>query len=265
MSFPFIIDIIARRLIPGGGHLLSGNAMKFLAVYVLNTVLLLACAGSGVAQQARPQTYEQSRTPLMRAAERGDLRAVRVLLKKGVDVNAKDTFGGTALMSAAAQGHLAVVKALLAAGADPNAQGATFHYGDFSILIAAMRPENNDWLRIVDALIAAGAEVNPTGAFARFPLAHAVEKRDIKMIDALLARGAAVNFKNTAGMTALMFAAVELSPEMVRYLIGKGADVKARTEAGETALSLARQVPGESRSEERAEVERLLEEAGADK
>ena len=148
-------------------------------------------------------------------------------------------------MTTAAKGHLTVVKALLAAGADPNAKGATFHYGDFSVLMAAMQPENKDWLRIIDALIAAGAEVNPTGAFARFPLAHAVESRSVEMVDALLTRGADVNSKNPSGMTALMGAVVGLSPEMVRHLIIKGADVKARTKDGETALSLMRQVLGE--------------------
>lgn len=239
--------------------------MKLLAVYVSSTILLLACTELCMAQQARPQTYEQSRTALMRAAERGNLRAVRVLLKKAADVNAKDSFGGTALMFAANKGHLAVVEALLTAGADPNAVGATFHYGDFSVLIAAMELENKNWLRIVDALIAAGAKVNPTGAFARFPLAHAIEKESVKMIDALLARGADVNFKNPEDVTPLMFAAVKVSPEMVRYLISKGADVKARTKNGDTALSLLRQLPGDYRREEIEEIERILKEAGADK
>ena len=239
--------------------------MKPLASHILSAILLIACAAPGGARQARPRTYEQSRTPLMRAAERGDLRTVRALLKRRADVNAKDVFGGTALMSAASRGHLQVVKALLAAGADPNARGATFHYGDFSVLIAALQTENRDWLRIVDALIAAGAEVNPTGGFGRFPLVHAVERRSTEMVDALLARGADVNLRNPEGMTALMAAAVEGSPEMVRHLLGKGADVKARTKDGETALSLLRQMPADYRREEREEIERLLKEAGADK
>src|SRR5688572_27870046 len=102
--------------------------MNHLALCALNTILLLACAESGMAQQIKQQRYEQSRTALMRSAERGDLHAVRGLLKKGADVNATDAVGGTPLMSAAARGHLAVVKTLLTAGADPNAKGATFHY-----------------------------------------------------------------------------------------------------------------------------------------
>lgn len=223
----------------------------------LKAILLFACFVSCLqARQAEPRTYEQSRTALMRAAERGSLRAVRLLLKKRADVNAKDTFGRTALMLAAAGGHLNVVKALLAAGADANAKGATFHFGDYSVLIAALRPENKSWLQVVDALIANGAEVNPTGGFGRFPLSYAAEKRSVLMIDALLARGAEVNFRNPAGVTALMVASGSLSPETVGYLLARGADAKARTEGGETALTLAQQVPGDERSRE--EVVRLL-------
>jgi ankyrin repeat protein len=116
--------------------------MKLLAVNILSAISILMSPISGSAQQAKPQTYEQSRTVLMRAAEGGRLHTVRALLKKGADVNAKDIFGGTALMAAASRGHFEMVKALLSAGADPNAKGATFHYGDFSVLIAAMQPEN---------------------------------------------------------------------------------------------------------------------------
>ena len=49
-------------------------------------------------------------------------RAVTAALDKGADVNAKTRYGATALSFAADQGHLEVVKLLLARGADVNAQ-----------------------------------------------------------------------------------------------------------------------------------------------
>jgi ankyrin repeat protein len=72
----------------------------------------------------------------MWAAGRGNLKALRLLLKKGADVNAKDRSGGTALMGAASRGrtvlgwtigkgHLKVIEALLEKGADLNAQDDT--------------------------------------------------------------------------------------------------------------------------------------------
>ena len=51
---------------------------------------------------------------LLAAAKKGDADAVQALLAKGVDVNAKNSYGATALSFAADKGHLEVVKLLLA-------------------------------------------------------------------------------------------------------------------------------------------------------
>jgi hypothetical protein len=61
---------------------------------------------------------ESGATPLMNAAESGQVEAVQKLIAKKVDINRKhrDT-GTTALMLAAGRGHGEVVDALLAAGA----------------------------------------------------------------------------------------------------------------------------------------------------
>jgi len=66
-------------------------------------------------------------TPLVWAAARGRVAAVRLLLSLGADPSATGTFGGpqhgvgtTALHHAAESGHLAVIEALLDAGADPT-------------------------------------------------------------------------------------------------------------------------------------------------
>jgi ankyrin repeat protein len=52
----------------------------------------------------------------------GDARAVKALLDRGVDANAREPKGNTLLMLAASSGALETVKALLARGADVNAQ-----------------------------------------------------------------------------------------------------------------------------------------------
>ena len=62
------------------------------------------------------------RTPLMLAAFRGDLAAVRRLLASGVDVDARDKDGVTALMFASHKGHLAIVRELLLRGANVYAR-----------------------------------------------------------------------------------------------------------------------------------------------
>ena len=61
-------------------------------------------------------------TALYLAAERGDEAVVQQLLEKGADINAKDKVGWTALHMAARYGYKAVAQLLLEKGADVNAK-----------------------------------------------------------------------------------------------------------------------------------------------
>ncbi|MBI3503266.1 MAG: ankyrin repeat domain-containing protein [Proteobacteria bacterium] len=65
-------------------------------------------------------------TALMRAAARGNAAAVDLLLARGAAVDALDAFANTALMYACARGHVGVAQLLLAAGA---ARGHANKYG----------------------------------------------------------------------------------------------------------------------------------------
>ena len=61
----------------------------------------------------------------MLAANNGHIEAVKMLVNKGADVNAKMTSNGyTALMAASYKGQFEVVKMLLAEGADVNARAS---------------------------------------------------------------------------------------------------------------------------------------------
>ncbi len=62
------------------------------------------------------------------AARKGDAAAVKALLDKGVDVNAKTRYGATALSYACDKGHIEVIKLLIERGADVNSKD-TF-YGE---------------------------------------------------------------------------------------------------------------------------------------
>ncbi len=63
---------------------------------------------------------DDSPDELFAAAKRGDAPALQAALKKGVDVNARTSYGATALSFAASRGHLTVVQALIEAGAEIN-------------------------------------------------------------------------------------------------------------------------------------------------
>ena len=58
---------------------------------------------------------------LHEAARKGNVEIVKMLLKEGADVNARDKYGRTALYVAAWRGHVEIVKMLLKEGADVNA------------------------------------------------------------------------------------------------------------------------------------------------
>ena len=61
-------------------------------------------------------------TPLYKAVEKGDLKAVKCLLANGADVNTKNIFGNTPLHKAVSRGDSEAIKLLLASGADVNAR-----------------------------------------------------------------------------------------------------------------------------------------------
>ncbi len=85
---------------------------SLFAAFVLMT--LTALAQQDAKQQLNEQLYE--------AARRGDATAVKALLDKGADVNAKFRYGATALFKAAERGHTEVVKLLIERGADVKVQ-----------------------------------------------------------------------------------------------------------------------------------------------
>ena len=57
---------------------------------------------------------------LITATKKKDLNKVKELIKSGADLNAKDTFGGTALIIASNIGHTEIVKLLIESGSDVN-------------------------------------------------------------------------------------------------------------------------------------------------
>jgi hypothetical protein len=87
--------------------------LKLPAGIGLSLLLLLAAPSPGVAA-------EDPGDNLRRAASAGDLAKVKELLAAGVDVNAANSYGGTALAFAADKGRLEVVNLLLERGATVN-------------------------------------------------------------------------------------------------------------------------------------------------
>ena len=109
---------------------------------VLVMVLLAACPAAAA-----------GRVPLVDAAERGDLAAVRALIGQKTDVNAAREDGQSALHAAVYADRLDVADALLRAGA---AVAAKDRYGLTPLYFASL----NGSAPIIQRLIEAGADPN---------------------------------------------------------------------------------------------------------
>ncbi len=79
---------------------------------------------AGAARQLQPALSKDPAAALRRAAEIGDIPAIRALLDAQVDIEARDSAGRTSLMLATLHGQAKTVDALLARGANPNAADA---------------------------------------------------------------------------------------------------------------------------------------------
>jgi ankyrin repeat protein len=215
------------------------------------------------------QIADDKLTPLMRAADAGNVDDVRRLLKAGANVDEPlGSLGLTALTFAATRGHLEVVKLLLEAGADPNAAGGVAHVGFFTVLIYAMNPQNKNRLEIIDTLIAAGGRLNPPNWWPVSPLDAAVSSNDIAMVKELLKRGSDVNWENQIGSTALVTAILVSvrNVEMVRLLLEAGANPnKSRLSIGNSCVSIVTfldERPGVPKDKVRDEIRSLIVKAG---
>ena len=165
--------------------------------------------------------------PIVEAARRGDVAAVRVLLEGGADVNAAQGDGMTALHIAAETGNLEVAELLIEAGADVEAQT---RIGGYTPLHVAAAAANTGFVR---ALLDAGADpAAVTSTSGVTPLHLAAKALDGEgAVRALIDSGAPVNFlESSSGQTPLMFAASYGRVPAVRELVAGGADPGVTTE-----------------------------------
>lgn len=165
-------------------------------------------------------------TPLHHAVAFGSLDEVRALLPSA-DLEARDRWSRTPLLLAAQVGDIAKFDLLLDAGADPMAVGRCGH----PLLTYAVEVHRPD---VLQALIDRGADVEAADDFGETPLMAAAESDDAGCIAVLLAAGARLDRQangdtalglagGAAAVRALLAAGAdpaELSGEGKRLLLG---------------------------------------------
>jgi ankyrin repeat protein len=167
-------------------------------------------------------TGTASEPQVVTAVKAGDLAAVRALVQKQADVNAREADGTTALHWAVRAADQSALDLLVAAGADVNAAN---RYGVTPLSLAAKGRS----AAIVAALLKAGADLK--AAETTLPdgqtlLMHAARVGDVATLRALVGAGGDVNARETrTGTTAAMWAAAGNRAGAVRVLAEAGADL----------------------------------------
>jgi ankyrin repeat protein len=183
------------------------------------TAAIAVGIGAAVSAQAR-----QSGSPVADAARRGDVAAVRTLLKQGADANAAHADGMTPLHWAAERGEPAVADVLIHAGANP---AAVTRLGEYTPLHLAARSGSAPVTR---ALLKAGASASAPSSSGATPLHLASAAGNVDTVNALLDAGADVNVRESEnGQTPLIFAVAAGQADAVKALLKRGADVKIAT------------------------------------
>ena len=175
-------------------------------------LLCLFLAAANIAAGAQSASLNDD---LLAAARKSDAAAVKSLLARGADVNAKSPYGATPLFFACDRGSAEVVKILLDAGADPNIRD-TFYKATPSIWAV-----QRDHAEVVKLLVEKAPQTKePTTAMA-------VMQGQTKTVQALLAMG---DFKPESLTLWLTMAEKNGATEIVEALKKAGAKPKPKSE-----------------------------------
>jgi hypothetical protein len=188
---------------------------------------------------------EMDTTPIIKAASRGFVSTVKILLDRGADPYLENWYGN-ALHCAAEAGNCATIKELVAYGMSPN---ACKKYPRSPLRCTI----DNDHADAFETLITLGAEINviDLGSSSELPILHQVVAYDaLNIMDVVLRhRWGDLERKTKEGHTALHYAAFEGNSFMWQKLIEAGAKPDVRDGRGITPLQyLAHEALGRSQA-----------------
>lgn len=159
-------------------------------------------------------------SPVADAAMRGDVEAVRTLLRSGADVNGPQGDGMTALHWAARHGDRELAEVLVYAGARLEAGTRIGRYTPLHVAAREARPS------VVEVLLEAGADPSATTTNSGVaPIHLAARAGDDRIVSLLIEHGADVEAKaGSWEQTPLIFAAAANRVDAIRALVAAGAD-----------------------------------------
>lgn len=179
-------------------------------------------------------------SPLIQAAEFGQVDKVNQLINQGIDVDCRGPLQYTALIAASKANRLEVVKFLCSKHADANAR-TQFRKPEeaYSALLWAIENEN---MAIAKVLLENGADPNLADGWGEIPLTHAVWKKSLPLVELLLGSGADVLYRREAdGRSVLFDAMFKRDISIIESLIKHRADPKIRDSDGWNLIMIASQ------------------------
>lgn len=194
-----------------------------------NAILLFLTLTMVISAAGRAYGQGEATAALLKAARRGDTKAVAASIETGVDVNASDSNGCTPLILAAEKGHIDVARLLIGKKADVNAADK---HGRTPLMAARDAA-------VAELLVEHGAKLEAVNRNGWTPLLYAAVHRSTPVIKILVTKGAAVNAADRSGRTALMMLSGKGDREAIEFLLANGADPNLADSRGKTALMAA--------------------------
>jgi ankyrin repeat protein len=214
---------VVRMLVEAGADIRARTAVTKRLVY---TGFRYITAPPGESSGTVFEVPEGGFTPLLFAAQQGNVESVRLLLDAGADVNDTAPIGTSALVVATHSGHRDAATLLLDRGADPNADAAGYTALHAAVLLGDVES--------VRALLAHGAKPN-----VKLTKGNPVRKYGQEY--ALTA--------NWKGATPLWLAARFGEPAILQVLGAAGADPRLAADDGTLPLHVA--VPSRGQGDRR--------------
>ena len=177
-------------------------------------------------------------TALHSASFKGHLQVVLYLLRRGVDVNVRDSGKDTPFLLASWGGHTDVARCLLEHGADVELRD---QFDNTPLILAAL----NGRVDAVRFLLEHNADVNSQNKYGGTPLHRSIHASGFKadrpkIARLLLNHGANPNARDVNLQTPLHLASIKAEPlDILRILLENGADLDAEDKDGKTPMQLS--------------------------
>ena len=195
-------------------------------------------------------------TAIIRAAWKGELEALQLLIDRGADVTRRNANGCTALLMAAMHNNRACFDALLAQPAcrvpgvlnatDDNGNNALFYLASFSPLHPTAASREQPFWPGMNELVALGIALDTPPNMGNLLLCRAANNGRLDTVQRLCSRGSDdgvdLNFvdpNNKYRPALLAHLQSQADTHMIAYLLDHGAAIDAQDSDGNTALILA--------------------------